>query len=177
MIVHQAPSLLNIAPMVPEDLPEIMGIERDCHVEPWSEQFFLEELEKPHSSILVAREHTRKRFMLGYICFWHVADEIQVFNLAVHVACRRRGIGRALLLEALQQGYTDGARVALLEVRRSNVVAQGLYTSLGFRPAGVRPNYYGGALIESAVLMELEMTKSWKSQWLIGPDRFGRMED
>lgn len=168
MIAQSGPDALCLMPMTQADLPEVMAIEMECHVEPWREQFFLDELDQDHARVLVARDPNAGPKLLGYICCWFVADEVQVFNLAVPVAQRRRGIGRALLLEALGEGYGRGARVALLEVRRSNTAAQALYSSLGFKPVGTRPNYYG-TLVEPAVLMELEMTQTWKARWLINP--------
>jgi ribosomal-protein-alanine N-acetyltransferase len=148
-----------------EDLPGIMEIERASHVDPWRESFFLEELERPQSRALVARNGSGTPRVLGYICCWLVADEVQIFNVAVHPAYRRRGLGRRLLLEALGAACRERARTALLEVRRSNRAAQNLYTSLGFRPTGLRPDYYEGVR-EPAVLMELEMDRPWRSRWL-----------
>ncbi len=37
---------------------------------------------------------------------------------------------------------TRRATKMTLEVRAQNVIAQALYRKLGFRPVGVRPNYY-----------------------------------
>lgn len=176
MILREAHGPLTIEAMNPADLPAVMEIEQGCHVEPWRPQFFLEEMGKAHSTLLVARHPAPPSILLGYICFWQIIDEVQVFNLAVHPAHRRRGIGCTLLLRALQQGYEQGARIALLEVRRSNEAAQSLYTRLGFKAAGVRPNYYGG-WNEPALLMELEMTRNWKAAWLADPIRFPHKED
>ncbi|SMC26637.1 ribosomal-protein-alanine N-acetyltransferase [Desulfacinum hydrothermale DSM 13146] len=156
---------IQISPMRKEDLPGIMEIERASHLDPWGEAFFLEEMERPQSRVLVARNDAKPRQVMGYICFWLVADEIQIFNVAVHPACRRRGLGRRLLLEALKTACRAQARTALLEVRKSNQAAQRLYIRLGFRPTGVRPDYYQGVR-EPAVLMELEMDRPWRTRWL-----------
>jgi len=151
--------------MRPEDLPAVLEIERASHVDPWQESFFVEELERPQALMLVARLGGERRRLVGYICVWLVADEVQIFNLAVDPAMRRRGVGRRLLLEALHHACRRNARIALLEVRRSNRAAQELYQSIGFRPSGLRPNYYEGVK-EPAVLMELEMDRGWRSRWL-----------
>lgn len=94
------------------------------------------------------------RRIMGYICFWVVADELHVLNVAVHKACRRRGVGRVLVLRAIQEGRVRGVRKALLEVRSSNVDARSFYQSLGFQIVGERPGYYGRNG-EPAVLMDL----------------------
>jgi len=158
--------MLEIVAMTLDDIPAIMEIEQSSHVQPWHAAFFVEELERPQSHAYVAC-HTnliQRRQVVGYVCFWVVADEIQIFNIAVRIAHRRSGVGRALLCHALSVGYQHQARVAVLEVRRSNDAAQRLYSSLGFQPVGERKDYYGG-LREPAVLMELEMNRDWRARW------------
>ncbi|MGD9505617.1 MAG: ribosomal protein S18-alanine N-acetyltransferase [Syntrophobacteraceae bacterium] len=161
--------MVEIAPMRVEDLPAVLEIERCSHVEPWGQGFFEEEMDRSQSFLLAARSSKNSSDVLGYICFWKVVDEIHILNLAVHVASRRQGVGRALMLEALAMGYDRSARVALLEVRRGNTAAQNLYLSLGFQPTGQRPNYYR-EMHEPAILMELEMDHHWKMQWLNNPN-------
>jgi len=62
--------------------------------------------------------------------------------VAVAPEARRRGVARALLSEAELRGRSEGARVAKLEVRRSNHPAIELYRCLGYREVGMRPRYY-----------------------------------
>ena len=69
-------------------------------------------------------------------------DEIHVLNIATSPEDRRRGIGRALMDAAADHGRRRGARLATLEVRRSNASAIALYRALGYRQVGIRPNYY-----------------------------------
>jgi [ribosomal protein S18]-alanine N-acetyltransferase len=158
---------MEIVPMTLEDIPAVLEIERSAHVQPWPASFFVEEMQRPHSRACVARlkETTPADKVLGYICFWIVADEVQIFNLAVDTGHRRRGIGKALLLHALEVGYHHRARIAVLEVRRGNDAARRLYGSVGFQAVAERYNYYS-ELRESALLMELEMDRAWVSQWL-----------
>ena len=156
-----------IRPMTLADVPAIVDIEQSSHVQPWHEGFFVEELDRPqsHSYVACLTNAPHRQKVVGYICFWLVADEIQIFNIAVHIAHRRCGIGRALLLHALKVGCRHKARIAILEVRRGNDAAQRLYSSLGFQPTGERSHYYG-VLREPAVLMELEMDRGWRSRWV-----------
>ena len=49
---------------------------------------------------------------------------------------------RAMRAAAERRARELGARTATLEVRRSNAPAIGLYRSMGYRDAGVRPRYY-----------------------------------
>ncbi|MFP5212100.1 MAG: ribosomal protein S18-alanine N-acetyltransferase [Acidobacteriota bacterium] len=140
----------SIVPMTEADIPVVLETERESEPDPWSAQTFREEVGK--SNAYVAR--LSDGAVAGYVCFWLVADEIQILNIAVLERFRRKGIGQALLAHAFRVGR--GARVAVLEVRQSNIGAQAFYENLGFRVVGARPNYYG-VIREAAVLMELDL--------------------
>ena len=84
-------------------------------------------------AILVAEEGGS---LAGFLVWRHTApDEIEILNLAVAPAFRRRGIAKAML---------DGLPKAevFLEVRESNLRARGLYQAAGFREVGLRRGYY-----------------------------------
>jgi ribosomal-protein-alanine N-acetyltransferase len=151
----RAPFLLRT--MSADDLGEVMLIERLAFEHPWSADLFRRELEHSWSTILVAEEETAGRTrLLGFIIYWLVHDEIHVLNVASDPSQRRRGVARALMHECLSSGARSGARLATLEVRRSNVPAIDLYRSLGFRSAGVRANYYADEG-EDAIVMLLDL--------------------
>ena len=76
-------------------------------------------------------------------------------NLAVIESIRRKGVARALVMQALEMGLSKAARCAVLEVRASNHAAHALYRNLGFRDVTIRPTYYTNP-IEDALLMELD---------------------
>ncbi len=151
---------VRITEVLASDIPAVTAIEEHSNIEPWTQESFLEELLRPHSFVQVARVcEGSGEIVAGFLCFWLVADEIQILNVAVHEDYRRRGLGRALLLDCLRFGLGRKARKAVLEVRASNLAAQSLYASLGFEAVGQRPDYYGG-LREPAVLMELHVANA-----------------
>jgi [ribosomal protein S18]-alanine N-acetyltransferase len=153
----EAVDAFRITEVLSSDIPDVLAIEQFSNPEPWTQESFLEELLRPHSYLLAARVPAGFGEMVaGYICFWLVADEVQILNIAVHQAHRRQGIGRALLVHCLNFGFEKKTRKAVLEVRSSNLTAQRLYRGLGFRVVGQRPDYYGGGG-EHAVLMQLSM--------------------
>jgi ribosomal-protein-alanine N-acetyltransferase len=94
--------------------------------------------------------------ILGFVVFWLVHDEVHVLNVATAVEARRRGVARALLERAADEGRRRGARLATLEVRRSNLPAIALYRALGYQEVGVRPNYYTDEG-EDAIVMDLQL--------------------
>jgi len=148
---------LRFRPMGAADLDRVTDIERDGFVHPWSRDLLARELDHAWSHVLLAVEEAGEaELILGYVVFWLVHDEVHVLNLGTALEARRRGIGRALMLEAHEVGRRRGASAATLEVRRSNAPALGLYRALGYRQVGVRPNYYAEER-EDAIVMFVEL--------------------
>lgn len=141
--------------MKSSDLNAIMAIENASFSSPWSARFFLQELKVPcaRSLLAVVGEKT-----VGYIIYWLLPSEIDIHNLAVHPAYRRRGIGRALLQAVIEEAKRRGSVGVTLEVRTSNEAAQRLYQSLGFVASGVRKGYYSDTG-EDALAMALEFNR------------------
>lgn len=114
--------------------------------------YIASELAKPWTRAWVARE-TEGSAPCGFLVAWHVADELHILGIAVAEPVRRRGL--ALDLMELAQAYARGEhiRLLLLEVRRGNRPAIGLYRRLSFAAMGIRPGYYADG--EDAVEMML----------------------
>ena len=89
--------------------------------------------------------------VVGFLLARAVADEMEILNLAVVPAQRRRGLARRLVAEALGRGHAQGVTQCWLEVRASNRTALGFYRALGFQEHTRRPNYYRNP-VEDAVL-------------------------
>ena len=138
------------------DVTAIWAIEQASFPTPWSRWTFLAELGHGNSHTLVAGPAPPQPWQTwGYLIFWVVLDEMHILNLAVAPDRRRRGIARRLLAEGLAQARELGAALAWLEVRTSNLAAQALYESFGFREVGRRPGYYEDTR-EDAILLTLE---------------------
>lgn len=99
------------------------------------------ELERSYARLWVARLEPEGP-PVGVLLAWDAADEVHLLDVAVEVEARRRGVGRRLLATVIEHGRRRGARVVLLEVRRSNLPAIALYRRAGFEQAGVRRGYY-----------------------------------
>jgi ribosomal-protein-alanine N-acetyltransferase len=116
-----------------------------------------EEIKRGWSRIWVARE--RQSLSLepfGFLISWHVIDELHVLNVATAPAVRRRGVATALMREAIAYAATTRVRLLLLEVRRSNRAALGLYRRLGFSVTALRAGYYADTG-EDAIEMNLTL--------------------
>jgi ribosomal-protein-alanine N-acetyltransferase len=139
------------------DLDEVMHIERLAFTHPWSAELFRRELTHDWSTVLIAERHDEEgRHLGGFIIYWLVHDEVHVLNVATAPSLRRQGVARKLLAECLELGRRAGARLATLEVMRTNLSAIRLYESFHFRSVGVRPNYYADEG-EDAIVMVLDM--------------------
>ena len=150
----------EIVPMRESDLDDIMEIERLAFRAPWSRQVFVEELDRDwaHVDVLKPREgrDSSNRPVIAFVNYWLVRDEVHVLNVASHPDARRQGHASRLLEHVIAFAHREKCRYVTLEVRRSNAGAIRLYRKYGFRPVGVRPNYYVEDN-EDAIVMLLEL--------------------
>ncbi len=142
------------------DLPRLVEIERAAHAHPWTEEQLRRELANAYATVLCAEagpdagEGGADR-AVGFVVYWVIHDEMHVLDVATAPEARRRGLARALMVEAMADAARRGASRALLEVRRSNTPAIALYRALGFLQDTVRRGYYQDG--EDAVLMSMAL--------------------
>lgn len=129
---------LLIRPLVPEDVPAVLDIERQGYSYPWSEAVFLDCFKDSYRLVGVCHGGV----LVGYAITAYVVDEAHLLNLCVHPRFRGEGVGRYLLKQVLASAAHEGMVRLLLEVRISNVPAVELYRREGFEDLGVRPDYY-----------------------------------
>ena len=147
----------ELVPMNPSHLDEVSAIELESYENPWAKSAFESELGKnPVSWSRVALTTEAPARVAGYCVAWVVFEHLHIQNLAVHPEHRRRGLGRFLVLQALEEGRSRGATSALLEVRRSNAAARDLYRTLGFEETGTRRDYYSRPR-EDALILRKEL--------------------
>jgi [ribosomal protein S18]-alanine N-acetyltransferase len=149
-------SSLALDRMRPEDLEEVLAIERASFTMPWSRGAFLYEIQQNRvARCWVARDDDSR--IAGYLCLWEVADEVHITNVAVRPDARRQGIARALLTSVVDNARARAFKVVVLEVRPSNDHARTLYESFGFRVVGRRHGYYYDTG-EDALVMEITLS-------------------
>lgn len=147
----------EIVPMRAADLDDIMEIEKLAFRAPWSRQVFVEELERDWAHVDVLRSRDPKAPVIAFVNYWLVRDEVHVLNVASHPDHRRQGHAARLIEHVIAFAHRERCRYVTLEVRRSNHPAIRLYRKYGFRPVGIRPNYYVEDN-EDAIVMLLELT-------------------
>ena len=156
-ITVDEPVELEITRMRRRHLKGVMAIERQVYPRPWSPNLFLSEMsELRNRSYLVAR---MGRELVGYGGIMCYGEEAHVTTIAVDPEYHRRKIGTRILFELVQEAIRMGARAVSLEVRVSNWGAQRLYSQFGFRPVGIRKNYYQETG-EDAVVMWADNVRS-----------------
>ena len=142
-------SVAAIRFLEPGDIPAILRIQDSSGEAAQWPQSAYENLGRVGQQAWVA-EH--EGHLAGFLVARAVASEMEILNLAVEPNVRRKGIGRALLREALSWAVRNGVGRAFLEVRASNSAARQFYEAHGFASAGVRANYYRDP-IEAALLL------------------------
>jgi ribosomal-protein-alanine N-acetyltransferase len=138
------------------DISQVFALDVLSFSLPWTERsYHYEVTENEHSRPWVVEDTSQSPArIVGMIVVWLIIDEAHIATIAVHPNYRRRGIGQRLLANALLETQKEGATLAFLEVRQSNLGAQALYNRFGFVVDGFRPHYYvdNG---EDAILMSL----------------------
>lgn len=131
---------MTIARMEEQHIQAVADLEAMCFSTPWTEDNLRSSLDNKTDYFFVALDEDED--VIGYIGVSVVADSCFVNNIAVYPACRRQGVGTALLKIAILTADVNGTEFISLEVRESNTAAIALYTSLGFEEMGRRRNFY-----------------------------------
>lgn len=134
------------------DIHAVMQLEKTCFTYHWTEQQFLLGLEKNAFSILGWRHNGE---LVGYVAFSMIAGEMEILNLGVLHAFRRKGIGRKLLSAVLKKCHEKKMDKGFLDVKESNAPAIALYEQFGFKCVGIRKQYYPDTK-ENALLYALD---------------------
>lgn len=113
-------------------------------VSPWTAPFIKENLQAESSRYFLARADEK---LVGFLSLTVMFEEIEVTNLAVSKEFQHQKIASRLLTK-----LSNEQKLIFLEVRESNLIAQGLYEKFGFKAYHLRKNYYNRP-VENAILM------------------------
>ena len=121
----------------------------------WSTASFTDLLGSPGTDAIIALDGAEP---LGFLVTRSAADEAEIISIGTRPFVQRRGVGRLLLAHQLKTLAANGLRTIFLEVATSNLAAQKLYASFGFREAGRRKGYYKrDSGMEDAIILRCEL--------------------
>lgn len=135
---QESPALISLRPMDTADLGAVLESEFLSYSFPWTRGVFLDCMKARHECWVGCNGDD----LVAHAVLSVGAGESHLLNLCVRRDVQGRGYGRALALHMMERARARGASAMFLEVRPSNLVAAGLYESLGFREIGIRKNYY-----------------------------------
>jgi ribosomal-protein-alanine N-acetyltransferase len=143
--------MTRVARATRAELDAVCELEQRASVRPWQRQVFVEELGREFSYVMGLWDEDA---LVAFIVYWIVRDELHILNVATDPHRRRHGFAARLVEHAVAAAKRSACACLLLEVRRSNAAAIRLYRKYGFRPIGVRANYYAEEH-EDAIVMKL----------------------
>jgi [ribosomal protein S18]-alanine N-acetyltransferase len=147
----------------PDDLQNVMNINRVCLPENYTDMFFMDLHERfPETFVVAEEDHD----IIGYImCRIEVGlsnfglggliRKGHVVSLAVMPQARRRGVASALLNKAMEGMCGYKARQIYLEVRVTNEAGVNLYKKVGLEVTRTIPGYYSDG--EDAYVMSKKL--------------------
>jgi ribosomal-protein-alanine N-acetyltransferase len=150
-VLKQLPSM---RPMRLADVHDVLAIEQEIYVHPWTLGNFRDSLQAGYSCWVMECEGP----VVGYGVLMAGVQEAHLLNLSVARGWQRRGFGGRLLHHFIDLARSYEAQRMFLEVRPSNRAARALYAGNGFRQLYVRRGYYpADDGREDAILMGLDL--------------------
>ncbi|MEK7689688.1 MAG: ribosomal protein S18-alanine N-acetyltransferase [Bdellovibrionota bacterium] len=135
-------SAASLRPMTEDDVAAVVSLERRYQKAPWSEENIRSELAKPYCLFLVTTDDETDSKVMGYIVFWLMFDECHILNVLVDEKVRGLGLAKRMIRIAVTEAIKKDIKKILLEVRKSNAAAIGLYQKSGFVITHVRKAFY-----------------------------------
>ena len=124
------PIEIHVSRAAQYDASSMAMIHKTCFAKPWDETAMAKFLASPEVLCLVGSVADDSGGVMGGML------------IARKAACRRSGLGRALLEVAISALRESGTKQLFLEVDKGNEAALALYRALGAQPVGRRAGYY-----------------------------------
>jgi len=131
---------VELVPMRRRHVRQVMRIESQVYMRPWSAALFLQEIARRGDRFYVVARIDSD--VAGYGGLMTSGLEAHITTIAVDPAFHGRHIGMKIMLCLIDAAIDRGGRTVSLEVRKTNFAAQRMYESFGFQPVGVRRGYY-----------------------------------
>ncbi len=91
------------------------------------------------SDCLIIKEEDN---LIGFVIYSIIYDRAEIIDIIIEPSFRSKGYGKKLLKKAIEIIKDSNCLNITLEVSKENIVAIGLYSSLGFRKKAIRKKYY-----------------------------------
>jgi len=146
-----------------DDLQSVMQINRVCLPENYTDFFFIDLYRRFPKTFVVAEENGE---VVGYIMcrvevglsnfgFSGLIKKGHIVSVAVLPERRRKGLGKALIIESMNNMRLYNAKQCFLEVRMTNTPAISLYKKLDFEITRTIHGYYADG--EDAYVMSKKL--------------------
>ena len=147
---------ISVRPATNEDAAAIQMIAEMSGLNAWTVSQYAEEIGSKRAVVLVCVDDDNiAGFVLGRVVPGSTAAPVgEIYNIAVTDLIRRKGIGRKLLIRALEFFKSAGCQSVWLEVRSTNLHAVQFYESNGFKRSALRKNFYSNP-VDDALVMQL----------------------
>ena len=132
-----------------EDIDNILDLEKSHNITILTKNMIINDLKSSNNYYIVARTNEK---IIGYCAISYVMDSADITSIVVSKEYTRQGIASLLLENVLSFSRKNGIKTITLEVRKSNIPAQNLYSKFGFRKISERKKYYDN--IEDAYIMQ-----------------------
>jgi ribosomal-protein-alanine N-acetyltransferase len=147
----------------PDDLQDVMQINRVCLPENYTDMFFMDLHERYPETFIVAEEDhsilgyimSRIEVGLGNFGLGGLVRKGHVVSIAVLPQGRRKGVASALLKAVMEGMVHYKARQIFLEVRVTNDIGVNLYKKAGLEVTKTIPGYYSDG--EDAYVMSKKL--------------------
>lgn len=169
---------LEICPLTENLIPDVKRIEIESGLSPWKEEDYRAELLRKDSVTLAAKRNNNTiGFLIARLIMQEdlaaqfsvtetgtpsnpsnpkALNEAEIYNIAVEINQREKGIGQALLDEFLSIAKDLDISNIWLEVRAANYAAINFYKKNGFVETQIRRDFYRFPT-EDALVMKLEV--------------------
>ena len=128
--------MINIKPIKKSDIFKLIEIEKNIY----DYSVYIEDFENyfNRDSFKIWKITTRK--IIGYVCFYHVKDEIEIIQICIIKSYQRQNYG-SLIINKLKK---LNIKKIFLEVSVENSQGINFYLKNGFKKIGIRKDYYKG---------------------------------
>lgn len=151
--MESAERVLSVRKMEARDTAAVLSIQSACpELARWTSRDYSRVAEGEMAGWVAENGEPAGSMVTGFIVARRVASDLEILNFAVTPERRHRGVGAALLNQALAWGATYSAEKTFLEVRVSNLAAIRFYEHHGFEVTGRRPRYYTAPIEDALVL-------------------------